>query len=259
MATTIDQGVPGAQDDFTVVTTNGTQVVGTFVPDANQQNVVISPPQSGEPLVDVGVQVNPGVNSVTTFSASSINSVFSGSELNNQVFFDGDAVNAQVNTGAGNDRVEFNGALGGFVDLGDGTDKIRSQGQFKDVEANFGTGRDRLRALEDVRRSSIDAGEGDDTLVFGGDVRRADLFGGAGADTFTFRGTVRNTNIDLGGTDGGADVIDFRNQTAEQLQSAGIVISGADEGDKLVIGGDEYLYDSQSDGWVSGTDTLFFN
>ncbi|MFY8149379.1 MAG: hypothetical protein ACOVNL_09205 [Prochlorococcaceae cyanobacterium] len=200
------------------------------------------------------------MNSVTNFDGSSVNSVFTGSAQNNQVFFGGDTTGAQVSTGSGNDKIEFSGALRGVFETGEGVDKIRADGEAKDVSMALGQGQDKMRSLDTFKRSSVDAGDGDDTLVFGGRVRGADIFGGAGSDTYLFKDRVRETNIDLGGNDLAIDQLTFSGpQTADQLQAAGIVITGAEDGDLLIIGGDEYGFDSTTGGWVSGTDTLFFN
>ena len=77
---------------------------------------------------------------------------------------------------------------------------------------------------------------------------------GEGADSISFDGLVRQTTIDLG-SDSVQDTISF-----SSMADLGdrITVTGASENDLLVIGGEEYFYDSSVSGFVNDTETITF-
>lgn len=180
-------------------------------------------------------EVPAGTITNTVFNAKAVNSTFTGNDESNRVEFTEKARGLNFSSGAGADEVIFDKSIGSDVNLGEGNDDISATNKVKD--------------------STIDAGSGDDSLVFGGIVRGSDILGGEGADTFTFKDKIKDVSIDLGGDDGSSDTIKIK--SLDDIK--GLVITGADQGDVLIIGGEEYGFDPSSGGWVSGNDTLFFN
>jgi hypothetical protein len=235
MATTIDQFAPPAGgESFDFTSADGTNVSGSFDVDTNTQTVAIS--TEGGVLNEVGIQVVEGIDSTTIFEGKTVNSVFNGNNEINTVFFTDKVKDTSVNTGAGNDIIQFEKSVGVDLDAGEGDDIAETGSK--------------------VKNTNIDMGAGNDLLVFGGTVRDANIAGGEGADTFEFFGKIKNTTVDLGGNDGSVDTIKI--SSFDDIKD-GVVITGAEEGDVLIIGDEKYSYDPNTDSWTSPNDTLVFN
>ncbi|QPN65815.1 hypothetical protein [Synechococcus sp. CBW1006] len=235
MATTIDQFAPTADgESFDFFSPDGTNVSGSFDADTNTQTATISNP-SGV-LNEVGVQIVEGTQSTTIFDGKTVNSTFNGNDESNTVTFTGKVKDSSVVTGDGNDIIQFDKSVGGDFEAGEGDDTLESDSK--------------------VKNTNIDMGNGDDSLVFGGTVRGASISGGDGADSFEFFGKIKNTTVDLGGNDGSVDTIRISN--LDDIKD-GFIITGAEEGDLLIIGDQTYNYDPTTDSWTSPDDTLRFN
>ncbi|MBD2550663.1 hypothetical protein H6G65_13925 [Microcystis elabens FACHB-917] len=205
-------------------------------------------------ISDANIQLNPVESDTTTaFRARSENSQLVGNESDNQIFFGGRADNVSINTAGGEDSVNVNSFVGGSIDLGDGND-VALTGAFTGSSILAGAGDDLVTIRRTATSVDVDMGTGDDTLIFGGRVLSSSIDMGAGADELRFSGSVRNTTIDLGG-DTDIDTVYF--ETRSDLAS-GTVITGASEGDELIIGGTEYVYNSEQNAWITDGDTITF-
>lgn len=167
-----------------------------------------------------------------------------------------------ANMGGGDDRLVIGKAKGdqaastrqSSIDMGDGNDVFRNFGPFRNSSFEGGAGNDSAEFASSAKRavvgSTIDMGDGDDTLVFGGTVKDSSISLGTGADTATFEGNINNVTLDLGGPDGATDVVNI----AGGASISGLQITGAEEGDVLIIGSSEYSF-AGGDTWVNDIDS----
>ncbi len=137
--------------------------------------------------------------------------------------------------------------------MGEGDNTIVA-GQVNQATFESGTGDDSFTVTGKAGNLTIDSGAGDDTLIFGGTVGTSTFLLGEGADSASFAGEVRQTTIDLG-SDTDIDTVSFNSKAdfADRVE-----ITGAGDGDLLVIGGDEYVYEDSVGGFVLGSETITF-
>jgi hypothetical protein len=181
---------------------------------------------------------------------------FLGNKDDNTATFVGKSKDLQADMGAGNDQVvTFSKSVGSFISLGQGDNKAIAGGDLKDAFFSSGSGKDDLKLFGKVSSSTFTTGGGDDSLIFGGTVKGSKILVGDGADKVVFSDKVQNTNIDLGG-DNSIDKVIVN--SAGDL-GKGVRITGAGEGDQLIIGGEEYVYNDNQQAFISGHgDTIHF-
>jgi hypothetical protein len=231
----------------TTETINGSEAVTNNSRDALRSQVFINP-ETGR-ISGVDVESPAGFDTTTAFRGRSQDSSLIGNDNENGIFFGGRADNVSINTAGGDDSVNVNSFVGGSIDLGDGND-VAATGATTNASIMAGAGDDLVTIRRTATSVDVDMGTGDDTLIFGGKVLSSSIDMGAGADELRFSGSVRNTTIDLGG-DTDIDTVYF--ETRSDIAS-GTVITGASEGDELIIGGTEYLYNAAESAFISTTD-----
>ena len=170
------------------------------------------------------------------------------------------AFNAEINTGSGNDTVRLTGTFdsasfhldgtlesnligGDLITASSGTQFYNTSFTSSNVNGDtllVGTGAGFLG-------SEIFFGSGDDSISFGSrsNILDATFSLGEGEDTLVFgSGSILdNVLIDLG-DDSSIDLVRF----SDTVSLGGVTISGADTGDILYIGADQYFY--------GGSDTI---
>jgi hypothetical protein len=223
--------------------------LGIFVPE------VTVFPNSGKTIENVGLslagtELSP---TTTTFDGPSNLTSFIGNDGDNTVDFQGKSNFSLVELGEGDDTFIGSNVRRSQVDLGDG-DNTLTAGPVSQAVFTSGSGNDEFTVSGLAKELTIDSGAGDDTLIFGGDVRTSTFLLGDGADSISFAGSVRQTTIDLG-SDTDIDTVSF---TSKAAFADRVVVTGAGDGDLLVIGGDEYVYDSSANGFVMGSETITF-
>ncbi len=237
--------------DSTQVTTWGTPA--TVITNSDAETTVL--PNVGTTIEDVGISYA-AVDSTTTTSTfagrSNLTSLI-GNEGDNAGIFQGKSNNGLVELGDGDDSVFATNIRQSAVDLGDG-DNTLVTGQVNGAVFTSGDGDDSFTVTGTAKNLTVDSGAGDDTLIFGGNVSTSTFLLGDGADSISFGGRVRQTTIDLG-SDTDVDVISF---TSKAAIADGVVVTGAGDGDLLVIGGEEYVYDSDVSGFVGDSETISF-
>jgi hypothetical protein len=193
-----------------------------------------------------------GDTSTTFVGASNLTSL-TGTSGENIGIFQGKSNFSFVDLGDGDDTFTGSNVRRSSVDLGEG-DNTLTVGQVNQATFTSGSGADEFTVTGNAKNLTIDSGAGDDTLIFGGTVGTSNFMLGEGADSISFDGLVRQTTIDLGG-DTDIDTISF-----SSMADLGdrITVTGAGDGDLLVIGGEEYVYDSSVSGFVDGTETITF-
>jgi len=223
--------------------------LGIFVPDLTIL------PNSGNTIENVGISIaDPELSpTTTTFAGPSNLTSFIGNEGDNTAVFQGKSRSSFVDTEDGDDTFIASNVGRSSVDLGDG-DNTLTAGPVSQAVFTSGSGNDEFTVTGNAKELTIDSGAGDDTLIFGGDVRTSTFLLGDGADSISFAGSVRQTTIDLG-SDTDIDTVSF---TSKAAFADRVVVTGAGDGDLLVIGGDEYVYDSSANGFVMGSETITF-
>ena len=156
-----------------------------------------------------------------------------------------------ANLGGGADSLFIGGKTrGSTINADRGSDSVETEGAINNTDLNTGRGRDDVTLESDSTfvavNSQIDMGQGNDNLVFGGAIKDTEINLGTGADTVEFTGNIRGANLNLGG-DGDADTI----RIAAGTNIEDLVITGADNNDRLFIGSTRYNYDSNSNLWVN--------
>jgi hypothetical protein len=223
--------------------------LGIFVPDLTIL------PNSGNTIENVGISIaDPELSpTTTTFAGPSNLTSFIGNEGDNTAVFQGKSRSSFVDFEDGDDTFIASNVGRSSVDLGDG-DNTLTAGPVSQAVFTSGSGDDEFTVTGLAKELTIDSGAGDDTLIFGGDVRTSTFLLGDGADSISFAGSVRQTTIDLG-SDTDIDTVSF---TSKAAFADRVVVTGAGDGDLLVIGGDEYVYDSSANGFVMGSETITF-
>ena len=199
---------------------------------------------------------------------------------------------ASVNLGGGNDSLLISGGGSNIqVDAGLGNDSVLLQGSFTDTAFNLGEGRNNLSLTSgsfnettiqsesstgdtlifgagtsiynSLSSSGISLGNGSDSVIFGGSVTSlVDI--GSGLDTVVFgaRSFASGTVLNLG-NDSVSDKVYFNMSKTDVNTNfiSGLKITNATDADKLYIGAGGYAtysYNSASDYWFNGSDTLKF-
>jgi hypothetical protein len=213
-------------------------------------------PDSGTPISDLtikGWEPSTG-NTRTTFNGDVQNVSFRGNSSDNNVTILGESEDLRLDLGGGNDNLTSSDIGNASISMGMGDDSMTT-GDLKDSFVTFGGGNDEAVILGDTISTTLSMGSGDDTLVFGGDFRSSQIDMGEGADEIDFTSMVENAMIELGG-DEDLDIIAFN--SAADIGS-GVVISGAGDGDLLLIGGEEYVFNSDEGLFISSdNDTITF-
>lgn len=128
------------------------------------------------------------------------------------------------------------------------------RGDIEDVTLEIGSAADgggqdsSTRFLGEVDDLHFIGNEADNDVRFWRDVSDTYMDLGDGADQVSFRGDIDFTFIDLGGPDGAIDEISISDDSVVQ----DLIITGADQGDVLNVGGDEYTFDSTINGGFGG-------
>ncbi|MCP9798815.1 hypothetical protein [Cyanobium sp. Lug-B] len=227
-------------------TVNGAEVVTGNLRDALRTQVF--PNQEGR-IRDVGIQAPESGDTTTRFLTRSEDTSLIGNADDNSIVFGAVANNAFISTAGGNDSVNVNSFIDGTIDLGEGND-VAVTGAFTDSSISAGAGADQVTIRRTATSVDVDMGTGDDTLIFGGKVLFSSIELGEGADVLRFNRSARNTSIDLG-NDFDIDKVYF--ETRSDIAS-GTVITGAGEGDELIIGGSEYVFSAADSAFISTTD-----
>lgn len=226
-------------------------------------------------IFDSAINAGDGNDTVQFFngfggSFPNTSSVYMG-EGNDSLLIGGGGSNITANTGIGNDTVALQGY---FIDtafnLGDGRNSLSlSSGSLFNTSIQssssvgdtliFGPGTSIFNTSDS---SGISLGTGNDYLVFGGSVQSL-INVSDGADTVVFgaRSTSYGTELQLG-SDSSADKVYF-NMTKNDLTTnfASMKITGAGSNDTLYLGVGSYTsynYNSASNQWYNGSDTLKF-
>jgi hypothetical protein len=227
-------------------TVNGAEVFTANRRDALRTQVFAN--ENGR-IADVGIQAPESGDTTTRFNARSEDTSLIGNADDNSIFFGAVANNAFISTAGGEDSVVVNSFIDGTIDLGEGDD-VAVTGAITDSTIAAGTGADQVTIRRTATSVDVDMGTGDDTLIFGGRVLSSSIAMGEGADVLRFNGSARNTSIDLG-NDFDVDKVYF--ETRADIAS-GTVITGAGEGDELIIGGNEYIFNAAESAFISTTD-----
>ncbi|MEA5443885.1 hypothetical protein [Cyanobium gracile] len=211
-------------------------------------------PNSGRNINDVGVKEPSAGDTRTTFGGASKDTSYIGNADDNAVTYTGDAKNAFISTGAGDDTLIASDISKSTISLGNGNNTAIT-GAVKDTTFTSGTGADSYTILDNANSVKISSGAGDDTLIFGGKVNDGTFLLGRGADVLDFSGKVQNTWVDLG-NDFDIDQVYFN---AKADIGNGTQIFGAGDGDLLIIGGEEYSYDIDQSSFISSAgDSITF-
>jgi hypothetical protein len=228
----------------TRTSTSGAQVLTRLNGDTVNTRVF---PNSGRNINNVGIREPiTGEDTRTTFSGPSKDTSYLGNAGDNTVIFTGNARNTSISTGAGDDTLIATDINKGTISLGSG-DNTAITGALKATTITSGNGADSLTITAKAESVRISTGGGDDTLIFGGKVSDSTVLLGKGADVVDFSAKVENTWIDLG-NDAAIDnvVFNFRGDLGNGTQ-----IFGADDGDLLIIGGEEYKFDTSQTAFIS--------
>lgn len=136
---------------------------------------------------------------------------------------------------------------------------FRPFGEIEDATLEIGSaedggGQDSFTSfLRDVEDTHFLGNEADNAVRFFRDVDDSNIELGGGADRVAFFGDVEDTTIDLGEDDGEVDEIFIR----RFADVDNLTITGADDGDLLIIGGQEFTFDFAKGGFVDDDGDLF--
>ncbi len=233
-------------------TASGSKVSTTQFVDTTRSRIF--PGDLGNIVTDTGIKEATSGNTSTTFSGRTNDTSYVGNDDTNSVNFTGTARNLTADLGKGNDSFRSTDIIDSSISLGDGNDTSVTR-YTTDTTITTGAGNDSVTILKSANSVSIDTGTGDDTLIFGGKVTNSEVLLGQGADQATFSGPITNTTINLGGdTD-----LDTVTVNSKSDLGTGTVITGAGEGDLLIIGGEEYVFDNSKQAFISGSnDSISF-
>ena len=174
--------------------------------------------------VDAGV----GADNIEVKGNTSGSTFLAGND-NDNLIFRGNVTNSTVIGGAGNDSFTFRESVNGSTIIGD-------------------SGRDSITFSNAVTNSGINSGDDNDTIRFNSSVNTTNIATGSGKDLLIFGGTINAvTNVNLGGQDGAIDTIEI----ARGVAYGGLKITGASQGDILIIGSTKYTYNPLSDKWIN--------
>ncbi|WP_216899857.1 hypothetical protein [Synechococcus sp. CCY 9618] len=217
-------------------TNNGTFIQSGIIPGpkGSINNLDIKGPTSGD--------------TKTTISGKTNDVSYVGNSDANAVNLFGKSTDLTLDLKEGNDQLLSTNVVDGFVSLGEGDNKVIS-GPVKDSFLTSGSGADEVIILGNTTSTTFATGGGDDTLLFGGAVKNVNIAAGQGADEISFYDKVQKTRIDLGG-DSDIDTVFI---SAKTDLGKGVVITGAGNGDRLVIGGEEYVYNADNSAFISST------
>lgn len=239
--------VPDPGKTISQTTDSGAKVLTSLSGDTLNTRVF---PNKGRTIEDVGIkepQSGPeSVDTRTTFSGASKNTSYTGNADDNTVTFTGNARNTTISTGAGDDTLIATDITKGTISLGSG-DNTAVTGALKNTTFTAGNGDDSFTILGKADSARISTGAGDDTLVFGGKVSDSTVLLGQGEDVLEFSAKVENTWIDLG-NDTALDLVSF---FSKGDLGNGTQIFGAGDGDLLIIGGEEYKFDTSQTAFIS--------
>lgn len=235
--------VPNPGETITQTTTSGARVFTSTNGEVINSRVF---PNQGRSIDDVGIKEPTSGDTRTTFSGPSKNTTYQGNADDNTVTFTGEARNTSVSTGAGDDTLIATGINNGTISLGSG-DNTGVTGALNNTTITSGTGADSFTINDKASSVRISTGAGDDTLIFGGRVSNSTVLLGQGADVLDFSARVQNTWIDLG-NDTNVDQVSF---FSKGDIGSGTQIFGAGDGDLLIIGGEEYTFDSSQTAFIS--------
>ncbi len=248
---TLSVFVPAPGQTDTQMTESGAKVMTTKV--AGDLNTTVYPNQEGA-IDDVGLKMpTTGDTRTTFFGDTSTDTSFIGNGDDNSVTFTGDATDTFINTGDGDDSVTAAAISNGMISLGDG-DNSAVTGALDSTSISAGIGDDFIAILDDANSVRVSTSSGNDTLIFGGNVSQSSIFLGKGADVLSFSGSVETTFVDLG-NDAKLDQVFF---SSKDDIGMGTEIFGAGDGDLLIIGGEEYVFDSDQMSFISDDDTITF-
>jgi hypothetical protein len=235
--------VPDPGTTVTQTTSSGARVFTSQTGEVTNSRVF---PNKGRSIDDVGIRESASGDTRTTFSGASKDTSYLGNADDNTVVFTGDARNTTVSTGAGDDTLIATDINRGTISLGSG-DNTAITGALKNTTFTAGTGADSFTITDRADSVRISAGAGDDTLIFGGRVTDSTVLLGQGADVLDFSARVQNTWIDLG-NDADVDQVSF---FSKGDIGSGTQIFGAGDGDLLIIGGEEYTFDTSQTAFIS--------
>lgn len=235
--------VPDPGETITQTTSSGARVFTSQTGDVTNSRIF---PNKGRSIDDVGIRESASGDTRTTFSGASKDTSYLGNADDNTVVFAGDARNTTVSTGAGDDTLIATDINRGTISLGNG-DNTAITGALKNTTFTAGSGADSFTITDRADSVRISAGAGDDTLIFGGRVSDSTVLLGQGADVLDFSARVQNTWIDLG-NDTAIDQVSF---FSKGDIGSGTQIFGAGDGDLLIIGGEEYTFDTSQTAFIS--------
>jgi hypothetical protein len=235
--------VPNPGETNSLTTESGARVLTSVNGDTVNSRVF---PNRGRNIHDVGIKEPATGDTRTTFSGPSKDTSYIGNGDDNTVTFTGSAKNAFINTGGGDDTLIATDISKSTISLGSG-DNTAITGALKDTTITSGNGADSFTVTDKADSVRISTGAGDDTLIFGGKVNGSTILLGQGADVLDFSARVQNTWIDLG-NDSDIDMVFFN---AKGDLGNGTQIFGAGDGDLLIIGGEEYTFDTSQTAFIS--------
>jgi Ca2+-binding RTX toxin-like protein len=235
--------VPNPGLTTTHTTTSGARVFTSQSGEVTNTRVF---PNKGRSIDDVGIKEPTTGDTRTTFSGPSKDTSYLGNADDNTVIFTGNAKNPSISTGAGDDTLIATDITKGTISLGSG-DNTAITGALKNTTMTSGNGADSFTITDKADSVKISTGGGDDTLIFGGKVSDSTVLLGQGADVLDFSARVQNTWIDLG-NDKAVDQVFFN---AKGDIGNGTQIFGAGDGDLLIIGGEEYSFDTSQTAFIS--------
>ncbi|MCT0207154.1 hypothetical protein [Synechococcus sp. CS-1332] len=235
--------VPDPGKTISQTTDSGAKVLTSLSGDTVNTRVF---PNKGRSIEDVGIKEPDSGDTRTTFSGASKDISYSGNGDDNTVTFTGNTSNTSISTGAGDDTLIATDITKGRISLGAG-DNTAITGALKNTTFTAGNGDDSFTILGKADSARISTGAGDDTLIFGGKVSDSTVLLGQGEDVLEFSAKVENTWIDLG-NDTVVDKV-FFNVNGDL--GNGTQIFGAGDGDLLIIGGEEYSFDTSQTAFIS--------
>jgi Ca2+-binding RTX toxin-like protein len=235
--------VPDPGTTVTQTTSSGARVLTSQTGDVTNSRVF---PNNGRNIHDVSIREPASGDTRTVFSGASKDTSYLGNADDNKVVFTGNAKNTTISTGGGDDTLIANDINKGTISLGSG-DNSAITGELKNTTFTAGSGADSFIITDKANSVRISAGAGDDTLIFGGKVTDSTVLLGQGADVLDFSARVQNTWIDLG-NDANVDQVSF---FSKGDIGSGTQIFGAGDGDLLIIGGEEYTFDTSQTAFIS--------
>ena len=177
---------------------------------------------------NINVDAGSGADTIEARANTSGSTFLMGSD-NDFITFSRDVANSSVTGGSGNDSMTFGGIVSGTTLVGD-------------------AGKDVFTFSRAVSNSDVNSGDDNDTIRFNNSVGSTQISTGAGKDLLVFGGTINaGTQVNLGGQDNAIDTI----QIASGVTYGGLKITGASQGDILIIGSTKYTYNPLADKWTN--------